>query len=188
MKKKYVYIIIPVLLILTVVIFILTIFPQPQKNDNESITPTNNQNSYSPQSFQNTQNQLPASYSLPATPQISAETEHLTPEEVANKFYSWYLTYTGVTALSTGAYKNNQFISDKFKRIISMMAPYNAQNDPVFCTQNKEAKFKTMSPITSGNGRQAVIIQSVPEGKNLYKIILDNVDGRWLVDDTICIP
>lgn len=120
--------------------------------------------------------------------QVTTTPEHLTPEEVARKFYSWYLTYPGVSALSGGAYKTNIYLSDKFKQFISGMAPYDAQNDQVFCTPNKLSNFTVLPATTALDGRQSVIIQSFPEGKNLYKIKLVNVNNRWLVDDTICIP
>lgn len=147
--------------------------------------------------------QAPGSYSVSSPPsptsvqssnfvsgvspvQSTTAPENLTPEEVARKFYSWYITYPGVSALAKGAYNDNIYISDKFKRMLSRMAPYSDIEDPVFCIPNKLPNFTVLPASTTPNGRQSVIIQSVPEGKNLYKIILKNINNRWLVDDTIC--
>ena len=178
MNKKHLLLAAGIFVIIFFIAFVFTLFSSQSQTPGSSYPPSF---SPSPSSIQ--------SSNFISEPVIQATTapENLTPEEVARKFYSWYLTYPGVSALSKGAYNDNIYLSDKFKRVISRFAPYSDSEDPVFCIPNKLSNFTVLPATTTSNGRQGVIIQSVPEGKNLYKIILKNINNRWLVDDTICV-
>jgi hypothetical protein len=176
MNKKYLYLSIGVIFVILIIIVIL--LPQ-SSSQTQILTPSNSPSPSSEQS--STGGSLNNS-------QVTNTPEHLTPEDVARKFYSWYLTYPGVSALSSGAYNTNSYLTDKFKGVITAFAPYSAQDDPVFCVPNKLANFTVLPAVTTANGRQSVIIRSVPDGKDLYKVVLKNINGNWLVDDTICIP
>lgn len=194
MNKKYLYLLIPlsIIFIIAIFIFISSSQTQEKKSTRPLIASTPDpagSNSTNQSAFPDFSSSKNSSYISPEpkTRPTITESAHLTPEETARKFYAWYLAYPGVTALSSKAYLESDLISDKFKHIISMMR-YSESDDPVICIQNKLTRFTVLNATTTGNGRQAVIIQSVPEGKNLHKIILDNNNGKWLVDDTICMP
>ncbi len=176
MNKKYLLLIAGVCIILILIVFVF-ILSSSQKQVPSSSSYTSVSSTPS----------ITQSSKVGAQPiQATTAPENLTPEEVVRTFYSWYITYPGVSALSKGAYNSSIYLTDKFKRIISQMAPYDDNNDLVFCTRNKLSNFTVLPATTTADGRQSVIIQSVPERKNLHKIKLKNVNNRWLVDDTVC--
>ncbi len=178
MNKKYLLLAAGIFVIIFFIAFIFTLTSSQKQAPDSS-----NSSSYSPSPSTTQSSNF---ISEPPSLQTTAAPQNLTPEEVARKFYSWYLTYPGVSALSKGAYNDNIYLSDKFKRVISRFAPYSDSEDPVFCIPNKLPNFTVLPATTTANGRQGVIVQSVPEGKNLHKIILKNINNRWLVDDTVC--
>lgn len=180
MNKKYLLLIGGIFIISVFIIFLFTMSSPQKQAPGTSYSP-----SVSPSS---SIAQASVFISQPQAIQATTAPENLTPDEVARKFYSWYITYPGTSALSKGAYNNSIYLTDKFKKIISRMAPYDDDKDPVFCTHNKLTKFTVLPATTTPDGRQSVIIQSVPEGKKLHKIKLVNINNRWLVDDTVCMP
>lgn len=179
MNKKYLLLISGIFVILVFIAFLFTLSSPQEKAPVPSNAPSF---SPSPSIIIQSSSFISGSQSIRTT----TAPENLTPEEVARNFYSWYLTYPGVSALSKGAYSTSIYLSDKFKRVISQMAPYSDNNDPVFCTRNKLANFTVLPATTTPDGRQSVIIQSVPQGKNLHKIKIKNINSRWVVDDTVC--
>jgi hypothetical protein len=115
-----------------------------------------------------------------------AQKQQATPEETAEKFYRWYLSYPS-TPLNSGEYKTSPYLSASFKNIIAGFGTYDGKHDPVFCTQNKRSYFSVQPAITNPNGKVGVVLkESSPEGKNLYRFVLQNVDGQWLITDIIC--
>lgn len=180
MNKKHLLLAAGIFVIIFFIAFIYTLLSSQSQTPSSSYQPSF---SPSPSAIQSSN-----FISEPSPIQVTTAPENLTPEEVARKFYSWYLTYPGVSALTKGAYNDSIYLSDEFKSIISKMAPYETQKDPVFCTRNKLPNFTTLKATTTPNGRQGVIIQSVPEGKDLFEIVLININNRWLIDDTVCIP
>lgn len=171
-----------IFIILLFITFIFTLL-SPQKKSQESSYFPSGSPLYSPSSAIEQSSNF---NSVTQPVQISTAPQHFTPEEVARNFYSWYLTYPGVSALTKGAYNSYSYITDDFKRVIRRMAPYEDNDDPVFCTPNKLVNYTVLPATTTPDGRQGVIIRSVPEGKNLHKIILKNVNNSWLIDDTVC--
>ena len=184
MSKRNIYLVVFVIFIVFVVVLIVVAQSSLKSKSSPALTTNNSLSSDNSSSFpsvaesgnSHTQSQLP----------VSSAPEHLTPEEVARKFYSWYLTYSGVSALSSGAYKTSPYLTEKFKETITYFAPYDPQYDPVFCTPNKLANFTVQSSTTTSGGERLVVVNSAPDGQRLYNIIIKNVNGRWLIDDTRC--
>lgn len=188
MKKKYIFIIIVVIIVLLIIVLFISLGSTNKKG--VGVTPATISPSIYP-SISSTKylKKLPfGSSSRINTVQASVTPESLSPEEVAGKFYSWYLKYPGMSALTSGAYKDNVYLTDKFKHVLSIMASLsNLRDDPVFCSANKSTKFTVLPATVTPDGWRSVMIRN-PQGRDLYEIILENSTGKWLVADTICIP
>jgi hypothetical protein len=113
-------------------------------------------------------------------------TQQLSPDEVAAKFYTWYLAYP-TNAYSSGAYKTSPYLTPKFIGVISTFTPYDGIHDPIFCTSNKKSNFIVNQGTPAPQGKINVYLQeNLPNGQNLYRVVLKNIAGAWLIDDIIC--
>lgn len=120
------------------------------------------------------------------TPSVTLVPPSSSPKETTLLFYNYYFS-APTNPLANGAYKNNPYLSDEFKQLLGEVNG----DAPVFCPQNKS------SNITVGkeeqlyyNGQymtQEVISRTLPTSKDLYRVVLENVGGKWLIFDVNCI-
>lgn len=110
-----------------------------------------------------------------------------TPQDATKQFYMYYLASPS-NPLANGAYKTNPYLSQEFKQVIGAL--YKNGNVPVFCPQNLRDKF-TVSQEEQVNYTSGVLMQEVISGtsgtKDLYRVMLKNVNGKWLIYDINCI-
>jgi hypothetical protein len=186
-KKRYLYILVfGIALVIIVIIFVIlqnsspkaasTVDQSPQKQSSSSQTEL--PNNQSPTNVLTYQNQPSQTSSQPAT-----------PEDVTSKFYSWYLSYSG-NPYASGAYKASTYLTPTFKKVISSFGTYDGKHDPIVCTVSKKNNFlvkPATSPDISGNV-SVVVSENIPNGRDLYRAVLQNLNGKWLIDDFICIP
>ena len=186
-KKRYLYILVfGIALVLVVIIFFIFQNSGPkaattvdQSDKKHSITSQNEIPNNEIPNSEITHQELPS----PAAIQTA------TPEEITSKFYSWYLSYMG-NPYASGAYKASSFLTPAFKNVISSFAPYDGVHDPIVCAISKKSNFlvKQASPPDI-NGKVTVLVtENVPNGRNLYNAVLQNLNGKWLIDDFMCIP
>lgn len=109
-------------------------------------------------------------------------------EETTQLFYTYYFS-SAQNPLANGAYKNNPYLSDDFKSVIGSL--YNNGNAPVFCSQNKAENIIIGKEQTvyynNGYLTQETISQAPPSSKDLYRVELIQVNGKWLIFDINCI-
>ena len=136
------------------------------------------QNSISQQQSRNTTNNS----SLTKLPPPASS-----PKAAALQFYNYYFS-TPENPLANGAYKNNPYLSSDFKTVIGGL--YANGNAPVFCPQNerKNVVVGKEQSIYYNNSylEQEVISEAPPGSKDLYTILLENVNGKWLIFDVNC--
>jgi hypothetical protein len=116
-----------------------------------------------------------------------------TPQEdaaqlVTRQFYTYYFSYK-TNPLANGAYKNSPYISPDFKGIIGAL--YQNGNLPVFCPVNRSDTIvvgqEQQVPYNNTYLLQEVISQAPPGNKDLYRVLMENVNGKWLIFDVNCI-
>ncbi len=185
MSRRSLYLFLLAIVILLVFIVYLLVFNQTTS----SKTPT---------SQQSTDNQTDSSGALPQSssendqPTQSQTNSQLTPTDVAKKFYTWYFSYPK-DPLTSRAYKSSPLLTDSFKEIITSQVDSSSPNDPnyddpVFCKVNKTRNFTVGQETYITNDKTNVMIQNTQDGRNIYKVVLVNSNGQWLISDIICVP
>lgn len=163
-------------IIAIVLVIIVGIVFFEQNNQQAPSNSTQNQTSLAKQS---NQNNLP-SITLPPPPN--------TPKEATLQFYDYFFS-SPTNPLANGAYKNNPYLSDDFKQVIGAL--YNNGNVPVFCPVNKETNVTVgkQQQIYYNNGylTDEIISETSPVSKDLYRVRLEDVGGKWLIFDINCI-
>ncbi|SRR5258708_8401010 len=171
MNKKYLLLFVGVIVIF--IIFVVVIFFQ--------------QNPPLPQ-FLSPHNQNPvALQEQKQAPSVSLAPPSSNPKAAAKQFYDYYFS-TDNTPLAGGAYKNNPYLSQDFKDTIGDL--YNNGNAPVFCSQNKRTNVTVGKEQQMYYNNQYLTIETISDaanGKALYSISLENVNGKWLIFDVNCI-
>jgi hypothetical protein len=128
------------------------------------------------------------SHTQPTMPvQKPATAQAVSPEQTVDAFYSYF--FSRPNPLANGAYKTNSYLSDSFKADISTL--YDNGNKPVFCPQNKRPTIiigKSQQVYnTYGYITQLVITDAGSGNKDLYRVLVKNQDGLWVIDDINCI-
>lgn len=116
-----------------------------------------------------------------------------TPEGVARRFFDWYLGYhlwDGQTArpnaLVDGAYQNSPLLTGAFKQqVAELVASFERGGyDPFLCAQDLP-NFVLPGPAEMREGSAHLAVKTSFEGHS-FAVVLDEVDGQWLVSDIIC--
>ena len=111
-----------------------------------------------------------------------------TPQASTKQFYEYY-TAAQSNPLADGAYKTNPYLSPEFKQVIGAL--YKNGNVPVFCPENRRTNIVVGQEVqvnyTTGVLMQEVISEAPPGTKDLYRVMLKNVGGKWLIYDINCI-
>jgi len=106
----------------------------------------------------------------------------------ARAFYKLYFSSAN-NPLANGAYKTTPYLSTEFKEDIGKL--YKNGNTPVFCPQNERSAIVVgqEQQVFYDNGylTQVVISEAPPGKKDLYRLLLHNLTGHWLIVDINCI-
>lgn len=109
-------------------------------------------------------------------------------QTVTKQFYTYFFS-SPTNPLANGAYRNNPYLSQDFKDVIT--AYYKNGDVPVFCPQNKSNNIVVgQEQLVSYNGSsltQEVISEAPPGTKDLYRVLLESVNNQWLIFDINCI-
>jgi hypothetical protein len=120
------------------------------------------------------------------SPDIS--TAPLSAAQTAKEFYNYYFSSAN-NPLANGAYKTNKYLTQEFKDDIG--ASYKNGNTPVFCPQNQRNSIIVgkEEQVFYDNGylTQVVISDASAGNKDLYRVMLQNLTGSWLIWDINCI-
>jgi hypothetical protein len=192
MSQKVMYFILGFFVLLCVVL-LFAVFRQQstiadlQKGDTVLAVPTRaDEHSFTVTDLRNGEPTLPATQpTLPVQQAATAQT--VSPERTVEAFYTYFFSQSD--PLANGAYQTNSYLSDSFKDDIRTL--YNNGNKPVFCPQNKRPAIsigKSQQVYnTYGYLTQLVITDAGPGNKDLYRVLLKNQDGIWVIDDINCI-
>ena len=180
-NKKYIFLFVGVVALL--IIFALVLFSQQAQpksspaNTKQSSSGTAANGSYTSGNNSTSSGSSPA----PTTQEDAAQL-------VTKQFYTYYFSYK-TNPLANGAYKASPYISPDFKGVISAL--YQNGNLPVFCPANRSDNIvigqEQQVPYNNTYLLQEVISQAPPGNKDLYRVELENVNGKWLVFDVNCI-
>jgi len=109
-----------------------------------------------------------------------------TAKEATLQFYTYY-TSSPQNPFANGAYKTNPYLAPEFKTVVAA----GNGNLPVFCTQNirKNVVVDKESTYYYDNGYlTSEVIGEGPSGaKDLFKVTLKNVNGKWFIFDINCV-
>jgi len=110
------------------------------------------------------------------------------PQEAARQFYLYYFA-TPTNPLADGAYKTNPYLSQDFKDLL--YDGYDNGNMPIFCPQNKRVNITVGKEVqiylNNQYMRMETISEAPPGTKDLYTILLESSNGKWLVEDVNCV-
>ncbi|MBI4091971.1 MAG: hypothetical protein HY427_02090 [Candidatus Levybacteria bacterium] len=112
------------------------------------------------------------------------------PEQAAKDFYDWYVNHP--SPVKSGAYLTREDLTSDFKEIMGIFVSRGIDPgyDHVFCDALPSLpKNVTLGePIYSEGGKVALIIfRDASDGKNLFQMWLENIEGNWYVSDASCI-
>ena len=178
-QKNKRYLILFVGIIVFFIIFAGIIFLQNSKQLNSSSSSQTQPTVSLQQTDKNTSN---------AAPSVSLAPPASTPRAAAQEFYTYYFS-ASINPLANGSYKNNPYLTSEFKTTIGQL--YDNGNAPLFCGQNKRenviiGKEQTVY-YNNSYLTQEVISEAPPGTKDLYRLLLENVNGKWLIFDIDCI-
>lgn len=127
--------------------------------------------------------------SVPTAIPTLVPTMAITPEDVVKAFYTWYISFPQ-SPYKTATYKTNVYLTDRFKQNIANMTANNSgpNDDVIFCPFNKLPNVTyDQAQYNAAGDKAQVMIRSI-DGRKLHRVVLFNINGRWLINDTICIP
>lgn len=124
------------------------------------------------------------------SPAITGVFNGLSPTDIANNFYSWYISYPG-SPVTSGAYMTSSYLADTYKTRISnlMSRSTDPKYDPIFCPANRFSDFVASKAYYDNSQTNATvyILKYNGDGPSIYKITLENVENRWLISDINCV-
>lgn len=172
-NQKYIIIIAGVVILL--IIFIVSILiPQASRKQTVSISPSSSGNS--------------EAVNKAAIPTISLAPLASNAKDATKQFYLYY-TSSSKNPLANGAFKTNPYLSSDFKETIA--DAYKNGNVPLFCTQNIRSNIVVgqEQQVYYNNGyiTEEVISEAPPGTKNLYNVLLEQVNGKWMIMDINCL-
>ncbi len=132
--------------------------------------------------------------SEPATlmPEESEESEPLTPEQVVEGFYSWYIGYTRNVGnpMADGAYRSSEYLADEFVQKADGIITSFAEGgyDPFLYAQDIPEEFTFEEALVSGE-EASVVMHEIWNPGTQYEHIQDVevalrlADGQWKIAD-----
>ena len=108
------------------------------------------------------------------------------PEEVVEKFYSWYIAYPG-NPLVDGAHQSSEYLTEALvQKVDAVRASFDkGAYDPILCSQDIPDSFSVGDVSVSGDTATVVVETSFPG--HVLTIGLKQADGIWRIDDTGCL-
>ncbi|OGK41963.1 hypothetical protein A3A74_04670 [Candidatus Roizmanbacteria bacterium RIFCSPLOWO2_01_FULL_35_13] len=112
-----------------------------------------------------------------------------TPEEVAKGFYEWYTSTEN--PLGSGAYKRSPLLSDYFLETLNgfVLTNDHLTGDPVLaCVEVRLIKSLAVQSAVydQSNLKASVVLNDTVTGGASYKVLLSNINSKWLIDDVRC--
>lgn len=172
-NKRYIILFVGVIILF--IIFVGIIFLQNSEQGSHSSSQTQSTVTFRQKSTNNNTNAIPT---VTLAPPASS------PKAAVQQFYTYYFS-SAQNPLANGAYKNNPYLAPEFKTVIGAL--YNNGNAPIFCSQTKAENISIGKEQTffynNSYLTQETISQAPPGTKDLYTILLENVNGKWLIFD-----
>ncbi len=106
-------------------------------------------------------------------------------KQVAVQFYKYYTT-APENPFANGAYKSSPYLSPEFQMVVSA----GNGNVPVFCSQNIRKNVSASQERTYYYGNMYLsqeVLSDATTSKDLFRVVLENKDGKWLIFDINCI-
>ena len=187
MNKKYLIIgscVIIVLILIVVLLFSQNTSSKQQQPASQSQTSLNQANQPVQQAATTTNS------TNETTPTITAVAPLATTAQGAvAQFYNYYFASSN-NPLANGAFKNNPYLAPDFKSVIGQL--YSNGNTPVFCLQNKKKNIVVgkETPVDSTDAllMQETISEASPGNKDLYNVVVQDINDKWLIYDINCLP
>lgn len=171
MQKKY-FIVLGIVLIFLAVFSGMLLYQQSPRAPRQKIVVSPNNGSTAPTA---------------AVPTLAMPPLGSTAKQATLQFYKFYVN-SPRNPFANGAFQTNPYLAPEFKTVVA------AGNGsvPVFCPQNIKRNVVVGQESTyyydNGYLTSEVISEASPVIKNLYKVTLKNVNGKWLIFDVNCIP
>ena len=118
------------------------------------------------------------------------------PQDVVERFYTWYLQYARETGnpLIDKAYRSSESLSETFvEKVDETLAGFDRSGyDPFLCAQDVPARFAISDTVVVSGKEATVIVEAVwnPgiefESLNELVVILQPIDGDWKITDVNC--
>jgi LysM repeat protein len=109
----------------------------------------------------------------------------ITPAQVVESFYSWYLEYARThNPLVTRAYRTDVRLTRAFIDRVDRLVAGGIMADPFLCAQDVPERITTGNVQVSGN--QATVTVNTSFTGHSFVVNLVQVDGRWLIDGVMC--
>jgi hypothetical protein len=108
----------------------------------------------------------------------------LSPEEVVEGFYNWYLEYPGNP--TQGAYRSSPFLTEALMdRTAQTVAGFVMGGfDPFLCAQDSPEKIYVDAAEISGDSARIKVTSSF-QGHE-FRVQLIQEDGEWKIDQVLC--
>ena len=111
-----------------------------------------------------------------------------TPKQAAKDFYDWYVNHP--SPVKSGAYLTREDTTADFKEIMGIFVARGIDPgyDHVFCdTLPSLPKNVTLAEPTYNQDRTlALIMFKDSGGKDLFKMKLESIQGKWYISDASC--
>ncbi|MDX1686783.1 MAG: DUF3828 domain-containing protein [Candidatus Promineifilaceae bacterium] len=125
----------------------------------------------------------------------AAERDAAEAASVSETFYRWYLAYPG-NPFAEQAYRESplvtaDFVAEMDAEIEAMRAAGPGGADLVLCAQDIPGEMR-YGTATVEEGKATAIVQEVWNPGTTYEqvheveVILEQVEGEWLIDDIVC--
>jgi len=127
----------------------------------------------------------------PPTPPTALH-ETLTPKEVTQGFYNWYLEYSRNQGnpLVSRAYRSSEYLTDQFAQKVDGLLDSFAGGgyDPFLCAQDFPEKVSIGSVVVSGQNAWVVVQTHWTGGATVREttVGLKDTGGEWKVVDILC--
>ena len=126
----------------------------------------------------------------------------MSPEQVVQGFYDWYLGYIGDPAsgemrnpLVDGAYRSSEYLTGEFiQKVDEIVASFDDRGgyDPFLCAQDIPRSFAVDDAVVVG-GEASVVVHEIwnpgteCESVHDVEVTLRMVDGVWKIADVTCV-
>lgn len=112
----------------------------------------------------------------PADPMI------MTPEEVVESFYNWYLEYPG-SPLTGGQYADSPYLAPSFiEKVDQIVASSKGNGDDPFLLSKERPNIVQVSRADI-EGEKAHITVTTEFPDQVLHISLEKIDGNWMISD-----